>query len=231
MYLTVHGNVDNLGVNEEWQFGIRMHFSGTLNLLDTTMNGIAQECLSDVRGWWHSVHELYGSTTTFTHVKLARIQTNGEYNGDAAIASNSPSHPAFSAATDFRKGGTSGGRVLPAQIAVVATLLTDTSRGRASKGRIYMPAPHTNGMGLNGGLDTPMATTYANATANLIKNLNNVQGIDALGVPLECSVFSRVGAGVRRKITGVAVGRRFDVQRRRAERFPETPFHSPVDIG
>jgi hypothetical protein len=64
--------------------------------------------------------------------------------------------------------------------------------------------------------------TVQTATATLLTNLGNWPGFDTtVGNPGQPCVMSDVREGATRAITQVRVGKRFDVQRRRANKYPE----------
>jgi hypothetical protein len=132
---------------------------------------------------------------------------------------------------NFRNGGLSGAPPLPAQLSVAATLNTAVNRGLASKGRMYLPAPSAASVSDDGGIQPATVELIANKTARLLDDLNNVPGLDAnAALSLRSQVMSKVGNGAARNVVSVGVGRRFDVQRRRAETFPETHFQSSIAV-
>jgi hypothetical protein len=218
LYLTIHGTNENLGQLEQWQVGLR---------IDAIVSGLSQgnvddraaQYRSDVQAWWATMRQRYAPSTKCTHVKLARINPDGKYGNETEAV--------VSSLTPNGVSGLSGNPPLPAQLAVVVTLTTDVGRGLASKGRIYLPAPDAAQLALAGEIAPLFVTMAGQETAQLIANLNNDAGLDTPNYG-NVSVMSEVREGRTRQVRGVAVGRRYDSQRRRAEKFPETPVSFPV---
>lgn len=98
------------------------------------------------------------------------------------------------------------------QRALAVSWTTDATRGRASKGRIFLP-----------GFITPVSADLLIATnvAQAIEQ-NAETFLEALNAgSYTASIVSGVGAGTIRPITGVRVGRAVDTQRRRRRSLPE----------
>ncbi len=218
LYLTIHGTNENLGQLEDWQVGLRVD-AITTAMDQENIDTRADEYRDDVALWWGVLRQKYAPSTKCTHVKLARIQPNGFYEPGLSSVVRS--------LVTTAQSGLSGNPPLPAQLAVAVTLTTDVGRGYASKGRIFLPAPDASMLALAGEIAPAFVTSAGQETAQLISNLNDVGGIDPPNYG-SVNVMSSVGTGTSRKVTGVAVGRRYDSQRRRAEKFPETPQPFPV---
>lgn len=218
LYLTVHGVAINLGVVEEWQFGLRID-GVTVAMTQAQLNERAEQYLADIRTWWLAVKPRFSNNTGLTHIKLARVGPDGLYPaGIDAVVRNL-------AVAD--QAGATANPPLPAQLAVVMTLETEATRGLASKGRIFLPAPDAASLSPQGGLTGGVRDALLAATAALLTGLNNEPGIDNPGYG-RVHVMSRTRAGASRRVINVALGSRFDTQRRRAEKFPEAPTRAAV---
>nr|CRY96451.1 hypothetical protein [uncultured prokaryote] len=113
---------------------------------------------------------------------------------------------------------------MPAQIAVVISLRTARPRGRASNGRMYVPALPSL-VANTGKFSAADATDIAVAGSTMI-------GAIGEALDTECVVASAVGTGLLETITGVRVGRVPDTQRRRREGLVEEySAEAPVDFN
>lgn len=144
-------------------------------------------------------------------IKLNQIGTNGRYTGDSTVL------------YDFDGDGLPGVGTtsVPAQLAYCVSLYTDKPRGRAARGRFYLPLP----------------TSPVDATGTL--TLGNVQqwaaGVDAFleavstGVPGHAlGVVSDVGTGAENYVTQVKYGRVIDTIRSRREGLTENYYDGLV---
>lgn len=168
--------------------------------MSAVTEGFIEDVADTVSDWFETEGE-FTSRVILTGIKLNRLDTSGHY-ADPDTREFTYSAPVY--------GGT-GGNPAP-QLTMVSTLLTNTPRGLASKGRMYMP-PQAQllGLGNDGRLTTAQATAVATATTDLIHRLNTVY------IPLGASVcvMSKSGAGTTRVVNGVAVGRVPDTMRSR----------------
>lgn len=127
-------------------------------------------------------------------------------------------------------GGGSSGRV-PNQISLVVTLLTNVSRGPASKGRFYLPMPNLpmdneEGLYLQANVDQ-----VRDVTKTFLESIADVPGADFVG-SAEPAVMSRKdGAPASREVKQVSVGRAPDTQRRRRRNLKENYRNTAVDFG
>ena len=140
--------------------------------------------------------------------KWALIGPDGRYpdGEDSIIAPYTPT----------LAGGDATPNKYPLQIACAVSLTTDAARGRASMGRMYFPPPSAD-MTSGGGVVWGDQTTRANQIKSAINATNGF-------LAGQVSVFSKVGTGASRPVTGVRIGNRPDVQRRRARQLPETYY-------
>lgn len=108
--------------------------------------------------------------------------------------------------------------VAPPQISTALTWHTDKARGRNSKGRIYPPSTHGQGlgtwMGPDGLLNQNYALGMADSAQELLAELNNAT------TNLTAVVWSQI-AQEARAIERVSCGRTVDTQLRRRRNLPE----------
>lgn len=148
--------------------------------------------------------------------KLNLIGTDGKYMRDETTE--------YIAATPTPGGGQTG--PFPAQLATVVTLRTAAERGRASKGRMFLPV--CDGFGVvaaDGRAAQAAAERVANATAALVADINAVyaaavSGDESLGV---VGVVSNIGTGTQREVTSITCGRVTDTIRSRRNKQIEAP--------
>lgn len=147
----------------------------------------------------------------FTHAKFALIDPDGKYPADFEpyVADVSPV-----------PGGEIGTARFPLSTACAASLTTPKARGRAHRGRIYLP-PIEDALGGGGMWGSSIVQSRANQVASMISSINTIIGSSAY-------VMSKVGAGYQEVITGVAVGSRPDVMRSRSRGQAETYAEAAV---
>jgi hypothetical protein len=140
-----------------------------------------------------------------TMVKLNEIGPDGKYADDTVTH--------LIEDQDWGGGTAVGGHtaIVEPQRTLAVSWTTGYRRGRAHRGRIYLPAYASP---VNGQLEI----TNANNVITMAKNL--MDGIQATAV-LEPAVVSGLGAGTARVITGIEIGSRVDTQRRRRAQLPE----------
>ncbi len=160
-----------------------------------------------ISAWWADADMTIPTNFRLVRVKAAQIDVSGHYPADseAVIHDYSP----------VVNGGGIGASPYPLQVAHVHSLTTAAERGRAHEGRVYLPPPVVNLSGDQWSWPDATCLTRATRFAELLFDLNATFAGPA-------TVFSSVGAGTKRAITGVRVGDRPDVQRRRAGSLTET---------
>lgn len=207
--LTLAGTRTSEGATEDWQFGLRI--SENQSATPTQMTDRLNDYHADLLAYWGQIRSYWPSTAKLSYAKLARIGTDGKYLSDAVVK-------------DYVTGNITGAATqaaMPPSVAVAVTLLTDSNRGLGHMGRFYLPAPSSNSLDIDGSLSIETADVVKNATVTFLNNINNLTGSDAGDNFGEVIVASRVRDGAEKVVTGIKVGLRFDVQRRRAEKIPE----------
>jgi hypothetical protein len=221
MYTEKHWLLALLGENvsdqstDVWQCNLRLSSEGTKtwpqNFADRS--AILDDVGADVLTWWNAIRASFHTTTRLAGFKFNMINTLGLYESDTETMRRDL--PGTS------QPGSATSAPLPSQVAMAVTFLTDAQRGLASKGRFFLPGPAAISVDQTRRINEGTRNTIQTATATLLTNLGNWPGADTSlhpGVPV---VMSDVREGATRKIVGVSVGKRFDVQRRRANKYPE----------
>jgi len=182
---------------ESWSCGMRLAAVVAAN--DGDPAGMIAGCSSAIKAFHADVAARISSAAKLTFVKLNMINTAGHY------ASDSTYEDIFTAIN----GGLTPTNPIANQLALAITLTTAVERGRAAKGRFYLPLP---AMVL--GSDGLVQTVDRDAVKT--RALTMVNAISAVSANYDVAVFSRKqGSPTHRVVTGVQVGRVLDTQRRR----------------
>lgn len=139
------------------------------------------------------------------YVKLNQIGTDGRYT--------SPSDTVEYEYPSKFAGGSTATNVAP-QVALAVTLRTNARRGRASRGRFYLPMP-TATIGSDGRIAAGSATAIAADVKIMLDSIEEALPGWDLGV------VSKVGSGAQKAVTHVDVGRTLDTIRSRRTSIPE----------
>lgn len=152
-----------------------------------------------------------GSAAKIDMIKLNAIGEDGRYVNDDTVFHEFE--------TPISGTGTAP---MPPQVSLALTLLTNKSRGRASRGRFYVPAPAL-AISADGRITAAAALNFANMGANLIKSLNTAMP------EFRVAVFSNVGDGAKSQVQAVTCGRVYDTLRSRRRSLDEDRQLSAVD--
>lgn len=206
------------GGSEEWSTGF---FVGSEN---QDAQDPTQGFADAIRNAWATYHAsagaLVGTGYLFRTVKLAAIDATGHTELDQVV---------YSHQTPALAGNISGTTLrLPPQNTLVATLYSDRVRGRASKGRMYLPGV-TTGVEADGKILSSKITT-------LSTNLETFfQAVLTAAPPPDVVILAAKGTGAlpalnaqNEPVIGIRVGDVMDTQRRRrnslVESYVEQPF-------
>lgn len=154
------------------------------------------------------------SGATLDYIKLAVIDTNGQYIVDAH--------------TWEPQEVTGGeGKFYVPQVSIVMTLQSDKRVDPGKYGRFYLPTTATN---VRGGYRPTNTDKKAELTANLLAALNRRVGGGLADVRVRPAAVTSASnfSGSYRPFTTVKVGNVFDTQRRRRNKIGET--YEVVDI-
>lgn len=176
---------------------------------------IFEDLVADVRAYFTRDTTHICSDAKLTRIVLAGLDNEGHYVGP-------PREFAVPNDAGYWPNG------FPEQIARKVTLETDADLGRV-KGGWYLPMPESNGFDRGSDLWSATVTgEVRDSTRQFIDDLNNAPGLD--DVALKVVVASqgrhnrdhsiRLPAG-NYDVKRVNVGRRVDVQRRRANKYSE----------
>lgn len=156
---------------------------------------------------------IFPLAASLDEVKLAHIGTDGTYVQDPWVKG-------------YGIAGRPTGKssVSPGQVALVCGLETEKTTGRARRGRVYLPAKDMVQESTSGLIASASMTAMLATWRTFVLAVNAVGGDIANPGTLEPVVYvlSNVGAGAREVVTGVRIGNRLDIQRRRVSAYPET---------
>jgi hypothetical protein len=218
MYLTVHG--DAYGATEQWQFGLRLTDGGVSGQVT------ADAASGPVQSWWSNVNNGFIATHRLTSIKCAQIDVDGHYP-PTVISGEHFYVPPVAGPTAWA----SNQQAIP-QNSICVTLTTAVPRGHASKGRVFLP-PQIFDVQADGLLIATDAATIAQGFRDLIAALNaqtvignvivasrgkGVRSVDDKGKV----TYTFPNPGAQNNVTGVAVGRVVDTQRRRRRSLTES---------
>lgn len=214
-YVTLHGQLwRGSAQTEEWQIGVRYTDGGVVGVSQAMANAVDAAVRSR---WTTSLGVLISNPVAFTHVKVAPIGIDGRYPS-AEVAYES-THTVLAAL------GSSSLAPWPGQCAIACTLMTNkaSQRGRAARGRVYLP-PLSTTIDTTGRISTSTATSVATAVANLLRDIAT-----AIGGGSQPWVYSDVALGEGYPINRVRVGTVVDTIRRRRRQLLEVP-PTPVAV-
>lgn len=164
------------------------------------------------------------STSKLTYIKLNRINPAGHYADPTAMTHIYPSPVAG--------GGTTTAQPAP-QLATVVTLRTAFDRGRASRGRMYLPLCEGFVPALaDGRVTAAEAIRVAGGVSSLINNVNAAfSSWGGGGDTGHVAVMSNVGVGDFHFVTRVQAGRVIDTMRSRRSSLSEDYQNSTIAIS
>jgi hypothetical protein len=198
--------------------------------IDGDLPAVSSSLLTNIAGvvssWWSSTGSnapQFLNVNYLTFIKLNRIGVDGKYADEDSMTHDYPT-PII--------GPSSGSNAVP-QLACVATLRTAAERGRANRGRMFLP-PVTgfDQPSSDGRASAANALRVANGVSTLINSLRTayVTQYGPGGQGAGVSVVSNIGAGTSRYVTYVEVGRVIDTTRSRRSSLPEDRQTSAVTI-
>lgn len=214
-YLYIHHHATLFGTmfggNEIWTTGFALGVNGGGDEGTAPSVAEAQAVFEAFKTMWIGTANGFNVNFKLQGCKIAHVNTEGTSDVSLTQFYNAP--------TDVAGGYTSNTN--PAQITAAATLQTLTTRGRGSKGRMFLP-----GVGFEVGTDGKLAVTQATTLANVMKTfLDTVNASTA--VPGVVILNSAEVAGVpykaplATKVASVKVGTVLDTQRSRRNKLVE----------
>jgi hypothetical protein len=204
---------------EQWQMSIAFTDDGP-ELLEADLESIADAGVAN----WFQMSGGLAAPCRLTNVRAVAVSATG-------FTARDPfgKYLQVDAATD-QPGG--GGATLPhpTQVSLAVTLETGYP-GPLGRGRFYLPCPTTGALDPDGTLTAATQTLFATRAQSLINEVNSdlagLPGAPRLAVASGGSVAKGV-AGAVRPIVSVRVGKRMDIQRRRAADIDEAYVVLPV---
>lgn len=210
-YLTWGGSIGSTG-GEEWQCGLRLAIPDTNIPVPSLPDGAQMTALAAAINDFHSGPMLISSGARLEWVKVAPLNTAGEYTGDPVVYEYAAPIP----------GGGAGNSAAGPQASVVVTLFSGSSFGRANFGRFYTPWNTATVQASDGLIVASLVTEMANAAAGFIADVNALVATWAGANDQAVVIMSSEGAGTTKTPAEVRVGNVKDTQRRRRNRIPET---------
>lgn len=188
----------------------------------STLDGFLDDMVTDVRNWMRSPTSYHSVNVQCQWVKLNEIGPDGRYTdtGNTRVRNLVGTTGTFAVINGVAS------TEVPSFQSVCVTTTTAKTRGRASKGRLFIPqcAPPLVGGGF---IDPTAQQAIATAAASFFSALADEAGIDVSN--LRPAVVSNIGdPGPQEDITGVKVGNVLDVIRRRKNNIIETYKSAPV---
>jgi hypothetical protein len=200
LLITVFG--DAWTQTEEWQFGVRAGMNAIVD--DAACQAIANTLAAPTQALLTNSDTDMTPNARLAGIKVARIGVDGKYPVDHAPGIYSYAPPV---------AGFGSGTSIP-QVTLAVTLGTASPRGRASKGRFYLP-PTTHAPAADGRIPTAIVETVADRAKTWVDAVNAVAEIDGV------FVMSKLDAGTTRRVDKVGVGRVLDTMRSRRAKLPE----------
>lgn len=209
-----------LAANQDiWSNNVRLtnNQSGSVDSIPgVTLDSFLDDMVTDIRTWMRNPSSYHSGNVQCQWVKLNEIGPDGRYTdtGNTRVRNLVGTSGTFAVIN-----GTATTEV-PSFQSVCVTTTTAKTRGRASKGRLFIPqcAPPLVGGGF---IDPTAQQAMATAAAAFFSALGDEPGIDATN--FRAAVVSGIGdPGPTEDITGVRVGNVLDVIRRRKNAITET---------
>jgi len=210
-YVTFGGGL-LVGGTEKWQTGFRCRpDNGNLNNSEATLlsqlhNSISvSDILADVTAVIKNNAHPFPGPTTVNWAKVAVINAEGDYAGDAVLQEQAP------------QGGGGGTQAGWPQLATCVSLWSGSNFGRANRGRMYWPCMASLSPDNATGQAGPKSyfDTLATSITNMIDAINGE--VSTVLVGTTPSIMSKIGAGESRPIERVGVGYVVDTIRSRRE--------------
>lgn len=204
LYVTFGGSLPG---GEEWQTGARYAPQGAgPSFTGWDLISVA-DCYTATAALWTALAAFTSTDTYLSWLKIAAIKTDGLYDREPKVYED----------TTPNAGGSTYFNAL--QVAVVASLRSGQTLGRANYGRMYLPIGSLSRTSGSPYFPASQATTIATAVKTW---LQAVEGeVSTAGMAYEPAVMSSLGSGTTKPVTRVEVGRVMDTQRRRRNRIPE----------
>lgn len=177
-----------LALGDEWSSSFHCDVIGVSTVALTA--GAVKDALEDN---WSTIASSYYSGTTLNRISVYEIPITGGPATDQAEET-------------VTLAGSSSSVPVPANVAVVATLLTGAP-GRSRRGRMYWPAFQSSALDTTGRIEAPFPSNLATFLADTFGQIN-IAGTRTVGV------YSRTNASIS-DVQAVSVGDVWDTMRSR----------------
>ncbi len=222
--LQVYGSIVSEAEPEIWTTSLRFGEGNTLmgeafvGAPDADVNMILDAISGDLGTWWNAISTRVGQGVTLEGFKFNAVDVLGHYISQTRTFQRDLAVPLTS----------TGGNMLPAQCSIAVTFRTNAARGLASTGRMYLPPPPSSTLAPGGRVADAVCEELAIATAQLLTNLSNWNGLDAAYDFGRVCVMSKVREGATRRVNACDVGDLYDTMRSRRNSLRE--HRSPASI-
>jgi len=190
-----------LFTDEEWSCRLNITSSGTLPD-STAADGMLPDLVTALSTWIAMESSHMSNEAKLSWVKFNEINALGHYvdPSNSRVAEVNPVVTGYGAAS------------LPPQVAVVVSLKTAHTRGKAHAGRMFTPA-----------VGCTASTGYCSVGSEIATAATGLlNAINAVVTPAGVSIISSTGES--NHVTRVAVGRVFDTMRTRRRSLAESPY-------
>lgn len=192
-----------LGVSgEEWSIGLRMSSTLTTDTREAEETALTN-LLAALSTAWGQTGSPVGSQAKLTWAKYNRIGLDGKYLRD------------YTNVLDRAPVGGNTASAYPFQCSLVVTLRTSSSRGLASKGRMFLPIPRWPLMGPDNTLASGEQESALTWVTTLLNGINAAEGSGRV------VVASKVREGAELRVRSVDIGSVVDTMRSRRHKLPE----------
>lgn len=221
-YLTFGGVLfPAAGNHEQWQTGVRFTNGETHELGDyesalgrISVSDILADCTNLIRNGMGK-GPLWANTVTIDWAKLVVLDTNGHYATAPVVAEQTG------------VTGMAGSFAHPPQLAMAVSLWSGQTFGRANRGRMYLPAPHTSVISITVAdprINANEATYLRDAVSQW---LHDVSGeVSTINLPTYPAIMSKLGTGSHRPVLKIGVGRVMDTMRSRRAQLDEATVYT-----
>jgi len=209
---------DCFGGDEIWQTGFWRGHAGQASEEPTLE--VAQQIAAAFSTFVTTANSGVSSNYVFRTVRMSYHLAAGGTNRDLTVIYDLPV-PAVGTANAVSQH--------PAQISMVATLMTALARGRGSKGRMFLPC-NQGSISSNGSIASNIQTPIATNLATFLDTVNSgPSGTDSV-VNVSPINAANGFAGLIVPVTGVRVGNIYDTQRRRRNDLGETYVQKALTV-
>jgi hypothetical protein len=196
---------------ETWQFGVRCRATPVAGVLD--LDSLVNAMAAPTQTLWTNATMGFTNAARLLSLKAAYILETGKYPADVAASVYTYPAPVL--------GSNAGTFPLPQQTLAVS-FSGNTPRGRASKGRIYLP-PQNFAITNDGRISVAAADAFE---APIVTWLTALKGTAQVG---EILIMSKLDAGKTTVINKVSIGRVVDTMRSRRRSLLEA--RTPVPLA